>query len=319
MPGEPDETHRIGGRNRVHRSDAEIAALAGRQHGVASYRQLRALGLSARAIEGRVAAGHLHRVHRGVYAIGHPSLSLRGHWMAAVLAGGAGAALSHRPAGAGWTLRAWTGRPAVTVPSWRRSTDRIDFHCSILPPDETTTLDGIPITTIPRTLLDLATVLDHDALVRALNEAEARRLADPLPLTALVDRHQGERGTARLREALASTAVGRGVTVGALEERFARFLAAHSFPPPLLNAAVDADGRNYVADCLWPKQRVIVELQSFAFHGTAAAMTRDAERTRHLTLAGFMVVYVTWAQLHDRSAAATLATDLNRLLRPGRR
>ena len=180
----------------------------------------------------------------------------------------------------------------------------------MLPADERTVRDGIPITSVPRTLLDLATVLDHDALVRALNEAEAGRLADPLPLRALLDRHRGERGAGALRRALADVAFGRGITREELEERFAAFIRAYHLPPPLLNAAVRGGDRTYVADALWPKTGLIVELQSIAHHATPAAMSADADRTRRLTLAGCRVVYVTWAQLVNREERDALARDL---------
>jgi hypothetical protein len=320
MPRERNETRAMGGERRVHRPDAEISSLAGRQHGVVSRSQLKAAGLGDGAIELRIAAGRLHRIHRGVYAVGHANLAVQGRWMAAVLAGPPGTVLSHRPAGSHWGMRRWRGLPAVTTPTRRRPNPAIEIHSSPLPADERTVLGGIPITTVPRTLLDLATILDHDALVHALNEAEIRGLGDALPLPALLERHRGERGAGALRRALADPAFARGVAVEALEERFASFIRRRGLPPPLLNAPVEACGRTYVADCLWPQQRVIVELQGARYHGTARAMAHDAERTRRLTLAGWTVVYVTWAQLGDRAGAGELAGDLCRLLRrPARR
>ena len=234
--------------------------------------------------------------------------------MAAVLFGGPEAALSHRAAGAEWMLRRWSGRPAITVPSRRRRSGLIEIHCSVLPADERTVLDGIPITTWPRTLLDLATVLDHDALIRGLNEADARELTDPLSLTALLERHRGERGAGALRRALDEASRGHGITRGELEERFAAFARSSGLPAPLLNAPVQADDRHCFADALWPEARLIVELQSVRFHGTAAAMSADAERTRRLTLAGYHVVYVTWRQLAGRAERDALARDLRTML-----
>lgn len=234
--------------------------------------------------------------------------------MAAVLRGGTGAVLSCRAAGDQWALRRWSGRPAVTTPTLRRPIAGIETHHSLIPADERTVLDGIPITTWPRTLLDLATFLDHDSLVRALNEADARRLSDPLSLASLLERHRGERGAGALRRALADAAFGRGVAREELEERFAAFVRAHRLPPPLLNAPVTVDGRRYVADALWPEVRLIVELQSTAFHAAPAAMSADAVRARRLMLAGHHVVYVTWDQLARSVAAASLAADLRGLI-----
>jgi predicted transcriptional regulator of viral defense system len=132
-----------------------MARLAARQHGVVAVTQLKSIGFTAREIEVRARAGRLHRIHRGVYAVGHKRLTIRGHRMGAVLFGGTGTVLSHRPAGAEWGLRRWSGRPAITVPTRRRPSGLIEIHCSSLPADERTVLDGIPITTWPRTLLDL--------------------------------------------------------------------------------------------------------------------------------------------------------------------
>jgi hypothetical protein len=299
---------------RPHRIDALIAELAAVQHGVVARWQLIDRGANPGAIHRRTRPGPLHRMYQGVYAVGNPSPNRQAWLLAAVLCFGPRAVLSHRPAGAEWGLRSWRGKPAVTVGTKRRPHPSIELHRSVLPADERTVLDGIPITTWPRTLLDLATVLDHDALVRVLNEADARRLANHLSLPALLERHRGERGAGALRRALADAAFGRGITREDLEERFAAFVGRRRLPPPLLNAPVSADGRNYVADALWPGARLIVELQSVAFHASPAAMSADAERTRRLTLAGYRVVYVTWAQLQDRSERDALARDLRALI-----
>lgn len=314
MEGEPEETHLRGGKRGVHPRDADIAAVAGRQHGAVSAQQLIGMGLTPRAIEARLACGRLHRLHRGVYAVGHRSLTVRGWRMAAALRGGPGTVISHRAAGSEWGLRRWNGKPSITVPKWRPPNDRIEMHSSALPADERTVLDGIPITSVPRTLLDLATILDADALLRAVNEAEVRRLADPLSLPALLERHRGERGTGALRRVLESAGYGRGITREMLEELFAKLVGRYRLPHPELNAPIHVGDRFFEADCLWREQRLIVELQGARFHGTAAAMARDAERARRLLLAGWQIVPVTWSQLSSRASADRLARDLMRLL-----
>lgn len=230
--------------------------------------------------------------------------------MAAVLSGGPDAVLSHRPAGAEHGLRSWSGRAAITVPRWRRSTKAIDLHSSPVPRDEVTIVDGIPITTVPRTLLDLATVLDCHDLLSAVNVAEARQLADPLSLPVLLERHTGERGTGALRKILHDAGYGQGVAKEALEEIFARFISERGLPRPALNSMVEAGGVFYRPDCLWRRERLIVELHSATWHGTTPAITRDATRDRRLLLAGWHVVHVTWAQLHDRREANELERDL---------
>jgi predicted transcriptional regulator of viral defense system len=167
--------------------DARLAALAARQHGVVARRQLRALGLHDTAITERVATGRLHRVHRGVHAVGHSVLTPRGRWMAAVLAGGPGAVLSHAAAGALWDLRRSAAtRIDISVPrSGRAKRDGLRVHRPRnLPPDETTTHDGIPVTTPARTILDLAATLQTRPLERLLDQAENARLTDVASLVA---------------------------------------------------------------------------------------------------------------------------------------
>jgi predicted transcriptional regulator of viral defense system len=181
--------------------DKLIAALAERQHGVVGRVQLVALGLSHRATDGRVAAGRLHALHRGVYAVGHRRLTRKGRWMAAVLACGPCAALSHRDAGALWDLRATERRLIeVTTPRNRRHRVNIEIHRVRLEPDETTIHDGIPVTTVARTLLDLAAVLPRQQLKRAMEQAEVLRLADDTSLDALLAKYPKRSGTAALRE-----------------------------------------------------------------------------------------------------------------------
>jgi len=175
--------------------DAAIASLAAAQHGVVAREQLAALGLGRGVIDSRVSRGRLHPVHRGVYAVGHPRLSRHGHWLAAVLASGPGAVLSHRSAAALWGIRD-TARAdiEVIVARQRRRRRGIQPHHIVLPSDEVTIERGIPVTTPARTLLDLAEQLAPQRLERAVHEAEYRRLTTPLPLDALLTRHQGRRG-----------------------------------------------------------------------------------------------------------------------------
>lgn len=292
-----------------------LAELAEHQHGIVERHQLVASGLSTTTIDRYVAAGRLHRVYPGVYAVGHRHLSRQGWWIAAVLSGGPGAVLSHRPAGAAWNLRGWNGKAAITVPRWRPGPGGIEIHSSSLPSDEVTTLDGITVTSMPRTLLDLATVLGRHDLARAVEEAEFQQLSDPLSLPALLERHRGQRGAGNLRGVLQAAGYGKGVTKFPLEELFVRFLSEHRLPHPELNASLQIGDRFYELDCLWRAERVIVELHSATFHGTTPAVTRDAGRDRRLLLAGYRVIHVTSAQLHDRGERAALAADLPRVLR----
>jgi hypothetical protein len=303
----------IGGEWRNGGIDWVIARLAGRQHGLVARAQLLAVGALPRAIDHRVERGRLHLVHRGVYAVGHRVLSPAGGWMAAVLACGEGAVLSHRSAAALWEIRS-TSRADVDVTVHRKLRRRpgIQCHHSDLPPDEVTTLRGIPVTTPARTLLDLAAVLDRRRVERAANEAEIRRLADTLSLEDLVARHPCRVGLPTIRAILEAGAIGAAVTRSELEDRFLVFLEGAGLPRPQVNAALWLRERWIEADCLWRPQRLVVELDGHATHRTAAAYEGDRRRDRALSAAGWRVVRVTWRQLHGEPEA--LAADLRTLL-----
>ena len=187
------------------RPELAVADLAARQHGVVTRAQLLDIGLGYRAIDDRIARGLLHPIHRGVYAVGHRLRTTDATWMAAVLAC-PGAVLSHRSAAALWGIRATTrAATEITLPRICRR-PRIQPHRAVLPDDEVTVERGIPVTNPARTLLDLAAVLTPQQLAHALNEAEIRRLASPLPLDALVARHPNRRGTQALKRAALLTA-----------------------------------------------------------------------------------------------------------------
>jgi very-short-patch-repair endonuclease len=280
--------------------------------------QLRELGFGRRAIGHRLESGRLHRVHRAVYAVGHRLLSPDGRWMAAVLAGGSGAVLSHRSAAALWRIRS-TARPRVeiTVPRGHRSRPGIDVHHSSIPPDEVTGVRGIPVTTVPPTLIDLAAVVDGEQVVRAAREAEVLRLCDLLSLEDLTARHPRRPGKGAIKAALAAGGLGSRVTRSELEGRFARFLKHAGLPPAEVNARVALGGRELEVDYLWRERRLVVELDGHAAHGTRAAFERDRLRDRRLQAAGWRVIRLTWGQLDE--APGAVASDLRALLqRPHR-
>jgi very-short-patch-repair endonuclease len=205
--------------------------------------------------------------------------------------------------------------PHVTVSSWRASTNAIVFHTAVLPPDEVAVLDGIPTTTVPRTILDLASVLDRHGLEQVIREAEVRGLSDPLSLPDLLARHPGRRGSANLRAVLADLAVGTGIAREELEARFARFIGTEHLPRPECNAALAIGGRIVFADCLWRRERLIAELDGHAVHSRPVQIDADKERDRELMLAGWRVIRITWRHLHERPEK--LAADLRRLLAAG--
>jgi len=313
MPRESAKTRRIDGLARTRETDARVAELAKRQHGVVSRQQLLGLGLGEDAIDGWIRRARLHRLHSGVYAVGHSVVSKEGRWIAAVLASGAEAVLSHRAAAALWGIRSPVGGPVdVTVPHRSRSSAQIRRHLAVLPADEVTTRDGIPVTTVPRTIFDLATVTPEHGVEAALRESEYLELHDPLSLPDLLDRYPGRRGSRKVRACLARRAETPGRIRSPLEERFVPFLRRHRLPIPQLNAWIHLGARSFQVDCLWEGPKQIVELDGYRSHGTKAAFRSDRARDRILRVAGYGVTRIAWAQLDDEPAA--IAADLRSLL-----
>ncbi len=312
MAVEGNDVHVMGALACSSSADAAIAALAKRQHGVIARHQLTALGLGRGAIRHRAECGRLHRLYRGVYGVGHVALAPRGRLMAAVLAAGPGAVVSHRSAAALWGIAGGGSPYDLLVPSRRRSPAGRVTRTAALPADEQTVFDGIPLTTVPRTLLDLAAVLSPQRLERAVNEAEVQRLSDPLSLDDLVARYPRRRGTAAVRAILAQGRLGLDVTKSELELEFHAFLREHRLPRPEWQAELAASGRTFEVDCLWRAQRLAVELDSRTFHDAPTRFESDRARDRALSVAGWRVIRITWRQLHRERA--TLAADLRRLL-----
>jgi Protein of unknown function (DUF559) len=313
MRDEIDVLHLRDEKNDFRLLDQVIAGLAEKQYGVVARWQL--LERAGRgAVDGRIARGTLHPIHRGVYAVGHRVLSVEARWMAAVLSAGKDAVLSHRAAGRLWGLlprsTVWLEVTRASGPSGGRG--RVIVHRSALPPDEVVVVDGIPTTSPFRTLFDLAAALPMRRLERAFNEIEVRGLTDRLSIPELLERYPGRRGSVALRALLATNAPG-GVTDGELEERFDSFLDTHGLPRPRLNADLALRGRHFRPDCLWREERLIVELDGHAAHGTRRAFERDRERDRILRAEGWQVVHITWRQLRDDAAA--VAADLRQMLR----
>ncbi len=290
--------------------DRAIAALAESQHGVVSRAQLLELGAGAGAIDRRLKRELLCPVQRGVYTIGPRHLTQHGRWMAAVLAYGPGAALSHRAAAALWGMRggSWV---EVTVPSGRHGRNGIHVHRSKLPEDERTTHRGIPTTTVPRTLLDLSAVVGNRHLRGALREAEHLRLTDPLSLHDLIARYPRRPGLKAIKALLSEASIGARIIRSELEERFQDFLISIGLPLPQTNVVIEG----FEVDCVWPEQRLIVELDGHATHSPTYAFELDRARDRRLEAAGWRVIRITWRQLERE--ADLVETDLRRLLLRG--
>jgi REase_MTES_1575 len=271
-----------------------MGKLAEAQHGVVARAQLSELGLGAGAIEHRIRLGRLRPIHRGVYTIGHRLLSQEGRWMAAVLACGPGAVLSHRAAAALWGIRG--GTPIeVIVPTAKHRRPGIQIHRVTLPEDEATRHRGIPVTTVPRTLLDLSAVVQGQEARSALRQAEQLQLTDRLSLPDLIARYPRRAGVPALRAALKQLARGAGIVRSELEERFQAFLIQAGLPLPKANMYVEG----FEVDCVWPEHRLIVELDGHATHAPIHAFEHDRARDRRLEAAGWRVIRITWRQLHE--------------------
>jgi very-short-patch-repair endonuclease len=291
--------------------DRAVARLAQRQHGVVSRAQLFAIGFGRGAVEWRVRNGRLHRIHQGVYAVGHTRLPLRGRYWAALLACGGPqvAVLSHRAAAALWDLLPPpSGKLDVTTRGTSRSTSAIRVHHSpsLAPADVADIGDGLAVTTVARTLVDLADVLTAHQLTRACHRAEHLRLLHAPSITPLT----GRRSRA-LTTALAELAVhAPHITRSELEERFLALLAAAALPRPRVNARV----AGHEVDFLWPAERLVAETDGAATHLTTAAFEHDRRRDAALLLAGYRVVRFTWRQVTQEPWAT--AETLRALLRP---
>jgi very-short-patch-repair endonuclease len=272
------------------------------------------LGLGEDGIQHRLKRGRLHLLHQGVYSVGHQLIPREGQWLGAVFASGPDAVLSHWSAAALWMIRP-NSRTLVDVTVGRksRSWGGLKRHHSRLPADERAVEKGIPATSVPRTILDLAATESVDVVAAMLKESEYLELHDRLSLPDLVERYPGRRGVRRVRlalERLQDDPVGRPRS--RLEERFVPFLRRHRLPIPRLNDWILLGSERFLVDCHWPKARLIVELDSWRSHGTRSSFRSDRARDRALLLAGHRVTRLTWAQLDDEPHE--IATDLRTLL-----
>ncbi|HEY8502372.1 MAG TPA: DUF559 domain-containing protein [Solirubrobacterales bacterium] len=234
--------------------------------------------------------------------------------MAAVLASGPEVVLSHWSAATLWRIRPNSRSIIdVTTPQKSRSWDGIRRHHKPLPADEVTVEQGIPATSVPRTIFDLAATEPDDVVQSMLREAEYRELHDRLSLWDLVERYPGRRGVRKVRlvlERLKSEPPGRKRSK--LEERFAPFLRYHRLPLPRFNDWIDLGDKRFQVDCHWPGTHQIVELDGWQGHGTRSAFREDRARDRALRVAGYSVTRLTWAQLDDEPEA--VSADLRVLL-----
>lgn len=257
--------------------------LAARQHGIVTRKQLLALGFSSKAIEHRIRRGRLFPVSQGVYAVGWPALSRKRRWMAAVLAGGEGAALSHRSAAALWEIGSEDTR-RIDISVRRRCELRrpgVRFHGRpTVSAEEIVSRDDIPVTAPVQTLVDLATELDLLPLERAVNDADKRGLVDPEALREELARFSGEPGVGPLRVLLDKLFF--RLSDSDLEIYFRRIVKSAKLLMPLSKQRVN----NFEVDFFWPEFGLVVETDGLRYHRTPSAQTRDARRDRAHIMAG---------------------------------
>lgn len=229
--------------------------------------------------------------------------------MAAVLASGRNASLSHRSAARLWRLMALGDEwPEVTTPLGRRARRQgIVTHQSRIAEDEWLVKDGIPVTSPFRTVFDLAAVLEMQELERAFHEAEVRELRDRVSLPVLLERYPGRRGTRKV-QALLEARQPVGITRNDFEEAFLALIDAYGLPRPRMNADLALRGRFFEIDALWEEQRVAAELDSRSVHGTRKRFESDRQRDRILVAEGWRTMRVTWRQLQEEPEA--IAQDL---------
>jgi len=278
-----------------------VASIATRQHGRVSHAQMLAAGVDRDRIKRWSADGRLRLVHREVYALGHTAPASLADLMAAALACGDEAVASHRSTlHARGVLRECPPRPEISVATYSgRRQPRIVVHrVASLPRADTTTFHGIPMTTVPRALLDVAPMLSPSDLCQACHEAWVRHRVTPAHIEACIARNPTKKGIAKLRRAY-----GADATLSELEKGFLRLLDHHGLPRPRTNIDLMGDK----VDCHWSQHGLTVELHSYGFHATRWAFENDntrRRRSRHLPF--------TWGDVFERGAQT--AAELRALL-----
>jgi very-short-patch-repair endonuclease len=269
------------------KSDTEVADLAGRQHGVVARPQLLSLGVGEHAIDRWLERGRLHRIHRGVYAVGHRVLTREARWMAAVLACGPGATLSHDTAATAWDLRRNDGLIHVTVRGSRKAPKGVRLHRSPrLAPRDVAKLRGVPVTTPARTIVDLARTLTADELEPVVDAADKRGLVDFAALKAA--------NPASLKAVLRR--YDPAPTRSELERCFLRLCKKHRIDRPETNVLIGG----YLVDFVWRDRRLIVEVDGYGYHRAPKRFERDRERDVELSTKGWRTLRFTWRQVKTR-------------------
>jgi hypothetical protein len=279
-----------------------VAQAAGDQWGVLSLDELRACGLSRENVRVRVDNGRLHRLHAGVYAVGHANVPLEGRFLAAVKACGECALLSHFSAAALWRYLPWDDRwPEVTVlGTATRVRPGLRVHrTQVLAPQDIARHAGIPVTSPARTLIDLAAIVGYEQLRRAIRQAQSLYRVNMRQLLEVLARFEGRRGTRNFARIVAT---GPAPTRSELEDVVLDLALRGGLAPPTVNGKLVLDGRRIYPDFRWPEQMLVVEADGAAWHDNELAREDDAERQALLEAHGYRVLRVTWDQAILRPA-----------------
>ena len=282
-----------------------MARIAARQHGVISLRQLLGTGLSRQAVKRRAGKGLLHREFRGVYRVGHRAPSSEARYLGAVLACGDGAVLCGSAAAFLFGLTKGPPSPEVLAPRRRRVAGVVTHSVQVLDARDVTSWRSIPITTVPRTLVDLATDLSLDSLARVCHEAEVRHGVTAVAVQAVLERRPGARAASRLRPIFSGDI---RTTLSKLERDFLALLRSAGLPLPRTNQPV---GARYV-DCRWPERRLTIELDSYRYHHTRHAWEQDRRREREARARGDEFRRFTYGDVTEDHAQ--VLAELRRLL-----
>jgi len=292
-----------------------LAKIATRQHGVVSIRQLKHLGFGSTSVGRELAAGRLHRRHRGVYAVGHEQLTWHGHCLAAVLANSPALA-SHFSAGWLWglLLKRPSGKFHLTAPNPRHPKSLFVLHHATLAPEDRALVEGIPVTSLARTQLDLAAELPTRRIERFLARSEQAGQLDLRALESVLARCGNHPGRGTLRAALDIYEDDPTVTRSGLERRFRALARNAGLPPPSMNFVV----AGYEIDAYWPEERFAVELDVFETHGDRASFEADRVRQEELMLVGVEMIRVTGPRLkrEPEMVIGRVRTLLERRRRP---
>ncbi|MGH2954704.1 MAG: type IV toxin-antitoxin system AbiEi family antitoxin domain-containing protein [Solirubrobacterales bacterium] len=291
-------------------AERKLERIASAQHGVVTRAEALAADVSVDEITRRLRKGALLRVYRGVYRVGHRAPSTEARYLAAARACGDGALLSGRAAAHLYGLvRGQEPEPEVITPTERRIPGVITRRSRVIHPLDATSWRAIPITTVPRTLVDLAAAMAAEELARACHEAGVRFRTTPAQVEAVLERRPSSPGAAKLRRVLRGD---ERVTLSKLERGFLEVLHGAKLPLPQTNRP--AGGRR--VDCRWPEHRLTIEVDSYRYHGSRHAWEQDRRREREAHARGDQFRRYTYGDVFANPAL--MLTELRSLLQPGR-